>query len=280
MTDTPAAPPAKKTLRQRFADADVSFLAYFAARIISGVAGVVMLRFLVTLLNKEEYSLWGYYRTIGAMLVPVLTLSLPAAMMRMYFDHDKGDKASQRTLISTVFWLCGIGGAAMTLGGLGFYAIGSEDGAFAAFFCLVAPAGIFISFFDYLTRVRNNYLLYTANRVVESGGFALLLWLSIVYSDERIALTGPEATPLMWTIFLYAIAIWTMLAGNLVFYIRSGYVAPFSGILDRKGIRALVVFSAPLTGTYAAEDVASAAARQLCSTTRTSPLGPGGGGGL
>lgn len=240
-----AAPTKKKEKKKR----DVSFYWYFAARIIAAVANIVTIKYLVDYLSRPEYGAFGYYKAILAAFIPIVTLSLPAAMMRMYFDLDKTDQAGKARLITTVFWLT-VGGAVLLAGGAGLWFLGDPDVELLAYAGAVGTGLILLGYFNYVARVRNDFYLYTFNQVVERLGFLVLMVLASWWVDQTGAPSWLTDDRLLTTILAYAAGVWLVNLVNGTYYAAKGMLRWSERMLSRGEVKDLVKFSFPLSVTY------------------------------
>jgi O-antigen/teichoic acid export membrane protein len=229
---------------------DLAFWVYLAARILSGVMNVASLKFLIDLLTRSDYGSWVYYKSVGAMLMPIVTLSVPAAMMRMYFDRAKEDREGKARLISTVFRLS-LGSAALVMvASCTLYLLDLHDHWSFVYFALLMPGNLLLGYFNYLTRLRNDYILFFLNTFVSSVCTLLLLaWAVTAFGpiSEQTFLTHDR---LLATIGIWIACVWLVNAVNTGYYLWQGYISPRLPQLPWEEIAALVRFSAPLSGTY------------------------------
>jgi O-antigen/teichoic acid export membrane protein len=225
----------------------MAFFVYLVSRVLAGIAGVVVLKYLIAYLDKEAYGDWGYVRTVGAAMIPIVSLSLPAAMMRMYFDRQADDTKGQAALITTVFLLNAVG--VLVLVGGGLLLMGGIDYALGLNLLLGVTGQTFVRFFDYLARTRNNYFVFLFNRVVESLGF--LVFMVILAGENPTEGQGLlYDSHLLSAIVAFSVCVWGIVCANLVFYIHARCLTWAVTWLTRTEVMELVKFSVPLSGTY------------------------------
>jgi O-antigen/teichoic acid export membrane protein len=240
----PAAVPAGK-FRRWFKSKDPSFFFYLGARVLSGVLSIFTLRAVIAYVSREQYADWGYLSTLSSMLVPLVSLSLPQAMMRHYFDHKEDDHAAQRSLASTVFRI-GLGAnTLLVLGVAALFALGVQPLHFSLYFAAVTTATVLVNYFNYLTRTRNDYGLFFFNRLFEAVSFlALVTWATRsgvgAHGDQR----------LVWLTTCLALTSWFSVMLNTVYYHRQGLIRFFGAMLPWSEIRALLRYSWPLCITF------------------------------
>ncbi|MCA9563310.1 MAG: polysaccharide biosynthesis C-terminal domain-containing protein [Myxococcales bacterium] len=237
-------------LRSKFKGKDVAFWVYLASRILGGVMNVVVLRFLIQLMTRSDYGDWMYYKSVASMLMPILTLSLPAAMMRMYFDKERSDFEGKAKLVTTVFLLSMIGVCVLIFGANILYLGGFHGHNAALYLGVVAPGSLLLGYFNYLTRVRNNYWLYFFNQLISSVGFVALLAIAVGFLGPVRDLTSADMDRLTLTVVLFSASVWLIVLVNLIFYARAGLLSAKVKRLNKDEIMALVRFSAPLSGTF------------------------------
>lgn len=229
---------------------DVAFYVYLAARIMSGVVKIYIVKYLVALMSKPVMGQWVYLGKVGMALVPLVSLSLPAAMQRWYFDRKSGDKVGQAVLISTTFKLLLGAGALLALGSGVLYLTGVSSHWALAYFGTLTPAMIFIRYYNYVTRTRNDYILYFVNACSQSLLIvAIIATLVTVWGDTR--LPGAEQHDrLLAAILVYAGCAWGMVLFNTAYYVWQGFLRLRLPSLPWKEIKALCKFSIPLSGTF------------------------------
>jgi O-antigen/teichoic acid export membrane protein len=228
---------------------DLSVLVYFAARVVSAIAGFFSTKVQVGLLSKPEYALWGTLAAVSAMVVPVVTLSVPAAMMRIYFDYGAQDTAKQVRLVSTTLLLLLASAAAL----FGYVAIagalGLHDRAMLVYLAGVTTSTSLLGFFTYLNRVRNDYGLFFASQVSERLALMTLLLAGSAWWGSARA-DWPMGDRLLTAVALMAVAQWGIAAVNLAIYLRRGALNFRVPLLPTVDIGDMVRFSAPLSATY------------------------------
>jgi O-antigen/teichoic acid export membrane protein len=218
---------------------DMAFFVYLISRILAGIAGVVVLKYLVAYLDKEAYGDWGYVKAVGMALIPIISLSLPAAMMRMYFDRKADDSDGQASLITTVFVLNGLGVLLLIAGGL--FLMGWSDYALGLHLLFGATGTTFLRFFDYLARTRNNYFVFLFNRVIESLGFLIFM---VILADGTPA-EGQGFlydSHLLSAIAVFGICMWVIVVANIIFYVHAQCLTWTVNWLTRIQIKELVKF--------------------------------------
>ncbi len=226
---------------------DASFFFYLGAQVASALISIVSIRYVVAFVTREQYGEWGFLGTLSAILVPILTLSLPQAMMRMYFDRRDDEVEAQRTLVSTTFVLNAYGAIVLVVSVAVLHLAGVLSPLRAAYFALVTTGALAMNFFNYLIRIRNHYVLYFVCRMIESAGYlcAILLLTRIFPAPPP----GPDARLIQ---LLWAGAAPAALAATLaaVIYAKSGILSLRAQRLDAKEIRGLISFSLPLSVTF------------------------------
>jgi O-antigen/teichoic acid export membrane protein len=240
---------------------EASFFVYLAATV--GAAGVTFytIKFVIAFLTRAQYGVWGYYAALSAMLLPVASLSLPQAMMRMYFDRDAADGAGQASLVTTTL-LLNLGGAAALAAAAGaLFLFGGRNALLLAYVGTVSTGAVVLSFCNYLARVRNDYGLYAFNKLFETATFALVAaWAGSTLAAGAGAggaaagglagTLGVAADRLLFLTRAYAAVLWTVNAVNLAWFVSRGVVSARARLLPRAEVRALLAFSIPLSGTY------------------------------
>ncbi|MCC6214418.1 MAG: hypothetical protein IT376_06090, partial [Polyangiaceae bacterium] len=226
---------------------DASFFFYFAARLLSGVLGVVTIRYVVGFLPRAEYGEWGYLTVLGSMLVPVVTLALPQAMMRMYFDHREDAREEQRALVTSVA-LANLTGA-LALGGiaLGLWALGVQRGIVALFLGVVVTGRVAASFTQYLTRTRNDYGLFFFVTVFEPVVYLGFLVAAGAWLDAAAA---PRGARIVWLTGSLAATVWFTVVVAAAYYVRRGLISRDARRYTRAEYRSLLAYSLPLIPTF------------------------------
>lgn len=229
---------------------NTAFFVYLFARLFTGLIGFVKIKLLVTFLTRTQYGELGYFQKLGAAAVPIVSLSLPAAMMRMYFDHKEDDTEKQSQLMTTV-WLLSLGSVALLwLAGGVLWALGI-GGLVAAYLAFVASGRIFLNYFGRLSRARNDYWLFFFNRVMEAGGPVLLLGVALLLLEA-----SGGSKPLFgfdhvgWVIVLTGVCVWSVGIVASSVYNRRGLIVRGVELLPRRQIWGLVKFAAPYSGTF------------------------------
>jgi O-antigen/teichoic acid export membrane protein len=224
-----------------------SFWVYLFAQIVPALASIYTIRVLVALMTREEYGEWGYLGTVARMLVPIASLSLPAAMMRTYFDHARDDDDAHATLASTVLRLVAGGAALVTLGTITSWLVGFSTPAAALYLATMAPGLVFASYFDYLARARNDYAIYLLGRLANSLGF---LVVAAVFERTLAPVPAESRRALFHATVAAACCAWGAILVSVGFYARRRVLSAAAKRLDRDAVRALVRFSAPISGTF------------------------------
>lgn len=228
---------------------DASFVFYLAARLLSAAAGFFLVKVLIEVLTKAEYALWGTLAAVSSMIVPVATLSVPAAMMRMYFDHPAHERERQGRLINTTLALT-VASAALVLVYAGVATVlGLHDRHMLLYLAVVTTSTAMLGFWQYLIRMRDDYVLFFVNQMAERGNLIVLMLIAASLWGADVA-TWPGGDRIQTTIGLYALGQWALIAVNLAVYVRRQVITTRHGWLARPEIVAMVRFSAPLTMTY------------------------------
>lgn len=245
MTTARAENPTPGRLQRIFAGKDASFFYYLAARVLGGVLSVITLRAIVGYLSREEYGDWGYLASLSAMMIPILSLSLPQAMMRHYFDHKESDLSAQRSLVTTVFRI-NVGAVLLLVAVEALLYLGGVHSPHEALFFGGATTGVLLgSFFNHLTRTRNDFGLFFFNRMADAAGFLGLVALAAHTGAE---FAGGHRLPVVAICF--AAALWFSVLASMGYYARTGLLHPKAPMLPRSEIKALLQFSLPLCPTF------------------------------
>jgi len=236
-------------IRRSLAAKDASFFYYLTARVAAAVISIFTVKYVVAFLSRADYGLWGYLGVISSVLVPVVSLSLPAAMMRMYFDRAKDDFDGKAALISTTFLLSVGQAVLLAAGALLLYLVGVLDGLLVAYLCLLTTNTVLLSYFNYLTRVRNDYKLFFFNNVFQSVAYlGLLAWASSAVHEGSLPVLG--SNPLVAMLFFSGAPAWTLVVVNLGFYAVKKLISLRVKLLSFPAIMELLRFSVPLIGTF------------------------------
>ncbi len=231
---------------------DASFFYYLAARVFSAVISIFTVKYVVAFLSRDEFGLWGYLGAISSVLVPLVSLTLPAAMMRMYFDRTKEDFDGKASLISTTFLLTLGQSALLAAVSLLLYLVGLIDGILAAYLAILTTEALLLTFFNYLTRVCNDYKLFFFNNVFQSVTYlGLVAWAGSSSAEAyggNLPVLG--SNPLIAMLFFSGAPAWTLVVINLGYYTIQKLISPRAKCLAYAQIVELVRFSAPLTGTF------------------------------
>ncbi len=239
------------SFRRSFAAKDASFFYYLAARVFSAVISIFTVKYVVAFLSRADFGLWGYLGAISSVLVPVVSLSLPAAMMRMYFDRAKEDFEGKASLITSTFLVTLGQTLVLVAGSIALYMIGLIDGLMVAYLCVLTTNAVLLAYFNYLTRVRNDYKLFFFNNVFQSLAYlGLVAWASSTAAATGGNLPVLGSDPLVAMLFFSGAPAWTLVGVNLGFYGIKKLVSLRVKRLGFAEIMALLRFSAPLTGTF------------------------------
>ena len=174
---------------------DVSVFSYLTARVVAALANLLTVKLLIDFVVKEDYGRWGVLTSATGMLVPVLTLTLPAAMMRMFFDLNRDDRAGQARLITTTFYLSLVGAAVLVIGALASGAVGLISLATTVYLVAGTSGALVYRFLNYLTRLRDDRRMYFLNEVADRVGFMAVLaaantgagaWLLAPFHGNRL----------------------------------------------------------------------------------------------
>lgn len=253
-SDVPTETPPKGVrarLARMFGGKDASFWVYLLARVGSAVIGIVSIKYVVAFLARAEYGLWGYFGVISSVLVPIVSLQLPSAVMRMYFDRAKEDTAGKTSLITTTFLITLAQTAFLALVVLVLFGLGVLDGLLVAYLCLLTTRSVMLAYFNYLTRVRNDYWLFAFNEIFQAVAYlGLVAWAAEAAASRggSVPLLGSNALVAM--LFFSGAPGWTLVAVNLGFYAKKNLISLRTKVLDRAEVIELFRFSAPLTGTF------------------------------
>ena len=222
---------------------------YLAARIGSGVASVLTIKFLIDFVAKTDYGRWSVLSATSDMLVPVLTLSLPAAMMRLYFDLDEHDREGQARLITTTFQLTVAGGLTLIAISMALAAIGALSGA-AVLYLTAATTGVMTArFFNYLTRLRDDRRMYFFNEVADRVVFIALLALAVTHRGEWL-LKPFGSDRLLAAIAFFSAARWLANAVAIAYYAARRLLVATVRQLPWEQVLEMVRFSAPLSAVF------------------------------
>lgn len=224
---------------------DVSVFSYLGARIVASIAGFFTVKFLIEFVARTEYGQWGVLMAATGMLVPVLTLTLPAAMMRMFFDLDREDRAGHARLITTTFWLSLLGAAILAGGAVVIAVLGLVSPVTAVSLVTGTTGTMAFRFFNYLTRLRDDRRMYFFNEVADRAGFMGLLAAANTETGSWIV-TAFDGDRLLAAVVLFAGARWAVNLVNIVYYAGKRVLVAAAGWLPAAEIRAMVRFSTPV----------------------------------
>ena len=232
-----------------FGGKDVSFFVYLFARVASAVIGIVSVKYVVAFLTRADYGFWGYLGVISGVLVPLVSLQLPSAVMRMYFDRAREDFEGKSSLISTTFFITLAQSALLAVGALSLLGVGVLDGLLVAYICILTTKTVLLAYFNYVTRVRDDYWLFAFNEVFQAVAFlALVAWGSSAAASTSLSHFGVK--PLIAMLFFSGAPGWMLVAVNLGFYAKKQLISARVKRLERSELIELFRFSAPLTGTF------------------------------
>jgi len=223
---------------------DASFFFYFGARLLSGVLGIVTIRYVVAFLSRAQYGEWGFLGVVGAALVPIVSLSLPQAMMRMYFDHSEDAGVAQRDLVSSVGLANAVGVLLLAGGALLLWALGLQPVLVALYLSLVVTARIAVAFFGYVTLARNDYGLFFFSKTFEAAGYlGFVAWA---------ALSAPAPVEeRLFRLSLYLSAtLWIVAVVNATYYARRGLLSARARVYGWPEYKRLLDYSLPLVPTF------------------------------
>ncbi len=209
---------------------------YLLARGLQHLGGLLLLPLLVASLSSEEFTRYGLMTSAFQLLVPILSLNLHLAPVRLYFDHqDTGGRA--RLLVSALASAC-----ALTVAGLALIvtllqlldypepvALGAWDVQ-----SLIGLSILFIVVADFgklLMVIRGEAHLYAAVAAGQSFGL-LLLFLLI----RRLPIPG-----LQQVVWSYCVSL------GLIAFLASVYSRRFlaGGRLSRAELGAALAYSWP-----------------------------------
>ena len=223
---------------------DSLFFVFLGGQLLTSFFRIYLIRLLTTALSVGEYGQWRSAEVLGAMCLPIVTLSLPAAMGRFYFERA-GDEEGRAALIATVWrWML----AASALMMLAVYLVGGRLGLTQSevlFLLWVTPASFLKRFFEWLNRARHNGRVYVLNQVVEVVGFSLLLW-GLLSLEEA----GGSPVDLWWVTVCFAVCLWGVVLFNTFFYLREGVLRPALSSLPWAEMSSLLRYSLPLSLTF------------------------------
>ena len=172
---------------------DAAFFFYLGAQVSSALISLLSIRYVVAFVTREQYGEWGFLGTVSGMLIPLLSLSTPSAMMRWYFDHRDDEVEAQQSLVSTTFVLNAVGALGLVAIVNILHLAGVLSTLRTAFFSLVTTGALAMNFFTYLTRVRNQYVLFFACRMIERTESLLLANCDgVVAANDAMAIGGMQ----------------------------------------------------------------------------------------
>ncbi len=228
---------------------DASFFFYFGGRLSSGVFDIFTIKYVVAFLSREQYGEWGFLTIVSGVLIPIATLSLPQAMMRMYFDQG-AEGTGRRDLVSSV-GLTTLGGMLLvSLGGLAAWLLGAAQGLTALFLVTVVSARIAVTYFNYLTVTRNDYGLFFFNRLVESGVYLAVVAAAVHFSGASSTALLGGGDRLTWLTWCLATTLWTVALVSATYYSKRGLVSLKAKLYGAEQYRALLAYSLPLIPTF------------------------------
>ncbi len=225
---------------------DASFLFFFGGRLLAGVLAILTVKYVIAFLSREQYGEWGFLGVVAAVLVPVVSLQLPNAMMRMYFDHDDDAVAERRALVTSVGLVSGFGIVLVALGALALWLAGVQSFVVTFYLAAVVTARVALNYFGYLTLARNDYGLFFFSKVFEAAAYlGLVAWA--VFANRGATDTADRLT---WLTGALALTLWLLVATNAVFYARTGLLQLSARIRSWSGHRALLSYSLPLVPSF------------------------------
>ena len=186
---------------------------------------------------------------VSGVLIPVVTLSFPQAMMRMYFDQS-ADGSGRRDLVSSVGLTTLAGMLLVVLGGLIAWLVGAGQGLTALFLASVVSARVAVGYFNYLTVTRNDYGLFFFNRLVESGVYLGAVALAVHWSKGGSSALLGGGDRLVWLTLCLASTLWTVALVSATYYAKHGLVSLKAKLYSRAQYRALLAYSLPLIPTF------------------------------
>ncbi|HVJ21492.1 MAG TPA: lipopolysaccharide biosynthesis protein [Polyangiaceae bacterium] len=225
---------------------DASFFFYFGGRLSAGVFDIFTIKYVVEFLSREQFGEWGFLGIMGAVMVPLLTLSLPQAMMRMYFDHSKDDVAAQQSLVTSVGLTTLLGMLLLAVGAPLLWLIGAQPGVTALFVSTVVTARLAVTYFNYLTLTRNDYGLFFFSKMVESAVYlGAVGWA--VHAEGAV---GAGTDRLAWLTLCQAITLWVVALTSAGYYVRKGQISLRAKLYSSAKYRELLHYSLPLIPTF------------------------------
>ncbi|MBX3126680.1 MAG: polysaccharide biosynthesis C-terminal domain-containing protein [Polyangiaceae bacterium] len=228
---------------------DASFLFFFGGRLLAGILAILTVKYVIAFLSREQYGEWGFLGVVAAVLVPIVSLQLPNAMMRMYFDHADDAVAERRALVTSVGLSSAAGALLVALGALALWLAGVQSFVVTLYLVAVVTARVGLNYFSYLTLARNDYGLFFFSKVFEAGTYLGLVTWAVFAS--RGGQEGEDPTGrLVWLTGALAITLWLLVAVNVVFYARAGLLRVSARIRSFGGYRALLSYSLPLVPSF------------------------------
>ncbi len=250
---TMAAPPADPAVQPGEQRSIPPFQIYLAARVVAAIGAFVVLRLLVDTLSRDDYGSWGYLRIVGALLVPIVSLSLPVALQRFYFDagslHSDDTTEKRAELVALVAKMTLISATMLVIAGALGSAAGLLSPATALFIGAGASGMVAVSFADYVARTVDRPWRYFSHRLTE---LTLLLVGLVVLSGAAAGDGNGVGSTLWWAVVIFGLAQWSVALGSLPLtrQLTSGAQEAPARDNDGSGLAALVRFSLPLTGTF------------------------------
>lgn len=228
---------------------DATYLGYFAGRVGAAIGGFFAVRALVRVLPPAEYAAWGAYAAVAAAIVPLATVSLPAAMMRLWFDHPAGASPAKVQLATSTLVLIAGAAAAVVCYGVAAGALGWHAPSLALHIAAVASALCLLSYSNYLNRILNRPALFVVTQVGDRLGLVAALTLA-AQLWPRDAAGWPGGDRLGTVIGLYAAVLWALVTVNLLAFGAAGLIARGQATLPGGQTTAMLRFSGPLSVTY------------------------------
>ena len=230
---------------------DPSFFAYFLAKVIPAVLSFITVTYTIRFISHADYGEWGFLGVVSGMLVPVVSLSLPQAMMRMYFDKKDERVETHASLVTTTFLVNTAGMLVVFVIACLLYFAESQAALGLLYFGGITTGKIGFSFFNYLSRVRNDYGLYLFNRVVESLLYTAFVATFVSYvadADRSTEVLGHSR--LHWLAYASIGTVGLINAVNALYYSRQGLLSIKAKLLSKVELREMLAFSTPLIGTF------------------------------
>jgi O-antigen/teichoic acid export membrane protein len=224
---------------------EASFFVYLLTRVIAAVCGLLVVRFLIALLDKAQYGEWGVFFAVSQVLVPAFSLSVPAAMMRLYFDYGADERRARATVVTTAFHLTWLGIVLLALSSLAAWLPLDCGTSAILYFALVSTGSILLAFFNTLARTRDDYGVFFFNLVTDRAGFLLLLAVGTWYVSQG-APAGYGEGALLLAVMLLAVSRWFVNVVNMIFYVSRRAIRPLAVRIRWAHVAEILRFSAPI----------------------------------